>query len=161
MGCDDIKKTESDNYVILFFSVLTLVFNIYLLLLKCTPVYPDKLILGLCLIITALLVIFIPVKVVQKKDGDETEMYVKDILDISHWGYIVVVPLAILLSKSIPMIILFLNVSWFALIGRAIYKFCPLTSIAEKSTQVNVNSSLVNLFFILCVLIAMIRIIIN
>ena len=31
--------------------------------------------------------------------------YKTDILDISHWGYIVVVPLAILLSKSIPIFI--------------------------------------------------------
>ena len=81
MGCD-IKKTESDYYVILFFSVITLVFNIYLLFLKCIRLYPDKLILILSLIITIVLVIFIPVKVLQSKD-DNLQPYVNDILDIS------------------------------------------------------------------------------
>jgi len=159
MGCD-IKKTESDYYVILFFSVITLVFNIYLLFLKCVHLYPDKLILILSLITTIVLVIFIPVKVIQSKD-DNLQPYVNDILDISHWGYVVVVPLGILLSRSVPLIIFFLNVSWFAILGRAIYEYCPLSSIAGKSTQFNLEDSFVNLFFVMCVLIGVIRIIIN
>jgi len=159
MVCD-IKKTESDYYVVLFMSVLSLVFNIYLLFLKCIPIYPDKLILLLSLIIISIFVIFIPVKVIQNKD-DNLQEYVNDILDISHWGYVIAVPLGILLTKSTPLVIFFLNVSWFAILGRAIYDYCPLSSIAGKSTQFNLENSLVNLFFIVCVLIGVIRIIIN
>ena len=156
----DIKKTESDYYVILFFSVITLIFNIYIAFLKCIPIYPDKLILLLCILVTSILVIFIPVKVIQSKH-DTVEDYVNNILDISHWGYVIVVPLGILLSKSFPLLLIFINVSWFALIGRAIYDYCPLTKIAGKSTQFNIGETLVNLFFVICVLIGIFRIIIN
>ena len=78
----DIKKTESDYYVILFFSVITLIFNIYIAFLKCIPIYPDKLILLLCILVTSILVIFIPVKVIQSKH-DTVEDYVDERIEFA------------------------------------------------------------------------------
>ena len=154
------KKKQSDHFVILFFSVLTLIFNLYLLYLKCIPLMPDKIILSLMLIITLILVIIIPFKII-KYNNQETAKYIKDILDLTHWGYLIVIPLGILLARSSPLLILLICVSWFALIGRAIYQACPLTSIAEKTTMMNTREDLVNLFFILCVIIGLIRLLIN
>ena len=154
------KKKQSDHFVILFFSVLTLIFNIYLLYLKCVPKVPDKIILILTLLITLTLIIFIPIKIVKYKDK-ETDPLIKDILDIVHWGYLIVIPVGILLARSVPLIVLMICVSWFALIGRAIYDECPLTSIAEKSIQLDTKKEIVNLFFTTCVIIGCIRLLIN
>ena len=146
MGC--VKK-KSDHYVILFFSLLTLIFNLLLLYMKCIPKIPDKIILSLSLLITGILVIFIPIKINQM---EEPPSYLKDILDISHWGYVIIIPLGILLARSVPLILLMLSVSWFAIIGRAIFGECPLTSIAAKSTQPNTEDSLVNLLSLVLIL---------
>ena len=158
MGCTEKK---SDHYVILFFSLLTLIFNTLLLYLHCIPKFPDKVILVLSILVTSILVIFIPIKINEMQKNEEIPLYLKDILDISHWGYVIVVPLGILVARSVPVILLMLCVSWFAIIGRAIFGECPLTSIAEKSTQFNTEDGLVNLFFTICVVIASIRLIIN
>jgi hypothetical protein len=154
------KKTQSNHFVILFFSVLTLIFNVYLLYLKCIPKIPDKIILILMLLITLSLITCILLKVVKYKDK-ETDPLVKDILDIVHWGYLIVIPVGILLARSVPLIVLMICVSWFALIGRAIYDECPLTAIAEKSTLINTREEIVNLFFTTCVVIGCIRLLIN
>ena len=154
------KKKQSDHFVILFFSVLTLIFNVYLLYLKCIPKVPDKIILILILLITLSLIICILIKVIKYKDK-ETAPFIKDILDLVHWGYLIVIPVGILLARSVPLIVLMICVSWFALIGRAIYDECPLTAIAEKSTQLDTKEEIVNLFFTICVVIGCIRLLIN
>ena len=155
-----MSKKRSDHFVILFFSILTLIFNIYLLCLKCIPKVPDKMILILTLLITLSLIICILIKVTKNKNKD-TEPFIKDILDLVHWGYLIVIPMGILLARSVPLIVLMICVSWFALIGRAIYEECPLSSIAEKSTMVQTREELVNLFFTTCVIIGSIRLLIN
>jgi len=153
------EKKRSDHFVILFFSILTLIFNVYLICLKCIPKVPDKILLSLTLIITLMFVILIPIKVVNI--DKKTKKYVKDLLDIAHWGYLIVIPLSLLLARSVPLIILMICVSWFALIGRAIYDECPLTSIAEKSTMLDTDERLVNLFFVICTIIGSVRLLIN
>ena len=154
------KKKQSDHFVILFFSILTLIFNIYLLYLKCIPKYPDKIILILTLLMTLVLVICIPFKVLKYKDK-EVDPLMKEILNLVHWGYFILIPIGILLAKSVPLIVLMICVTWFALIGRAIYHECPLTAISERSSIIDVKVEIINLFYATCVIIGSIRLLIN
>jgi len=154
------EKIKSDHILILYFSLLTLFFNLYLLYLPCIPKVPDKLILIVTLLITSSLIILIPVKLLKYPDQD-TPGLIKDILDISHWGYLLIIPIGILLARSLSVIVLMICISWFALISRTIYSTCPLSQIAEKKTTLRTSEGMVNLYFMICCLIGCVRIFIN
>lgn len=154
------EKILSDHIIILYFSVLSFFFNLYLLYTPCTPFKPDKLILIATLLISTSLIILIPLKIVKYKNK-ETPNLVKDILDISHWGYLLIIPIGLLLARTMSLITLLICISWFALISRTIYQKCPLSQIAEKSTTIPTSESIVNLYFLICTCIGCIRLFIN
>ena len=154
------EKLISDHILILYFSLLTFFFNLYLLYLPCIPKFPDKIILIITLLITLSLIILIPSKLVKYQDK-KTPHLVKDILDVSHWGYLLIIPIGILIARSLSVIILMICISWFALISRTIYNTCPLSSIAEKTTMITTSEGLVNLYFVICCIVGSIRIFIN
>ena len=154
------EQIISDHILIFYFSILTFFFNLYLLYLPCIPRFPDKLILIITLLVTQSLLILIPLKIF-KYENEDTPFLIKDILDISHWGYLLIRPIGILLAKSMPVIVLMICISWFALIARAIYTQCPLTTIAEKMTITSVSDGLANLYFCICAAIGCIRLFIN
>lgn len=154
------EKILSDHIIILYFSVLSFFFNLYLLYTPCTPFKPDKLILIATLLISTSLIILIPLKIVKYKNK-ETPILVKDILDISHWGYLLIIPIGLLLAKTMSLITLLICISWFALISRTIYQKCPLSQIAEKNTIIPTSESIVNLYFLICTCIGCIRLFIN
>ena len=154
------EKIISDHILILYFSILTFLFNLYLLYLPCIPIYPDKLILIATLLISLSLVILIPFKIERFKT-ETTPYLLKNILGISHWGYLLIIPIGILLARSMPVIILITCIAWFALISRAIYYKCPLSSIAEKDIELDTGEDIVNLYFCICACIGCIRLFIN
>lgn len=154
------EEIISDHILIFYFSLITFFFNLYLLYLPCIPRVPDKLILIITLLVTQSLLILIPLKIIKYGDKD-TPFFIKDILDISHWGYLLIIPIGILLAKSMPVIVLMICISWFALIARAIYLKCPLTKIAEKTTMVPTSDGIVNLYFCICSIVGCIRLFIN
>jgi hypothetical protein len=154
------EKIISDHILIFYFSILTFFFNLYLLYLPCIPRVPDKLILIITLFVTQSLLILIPLKIIKYKNK-EIPFLIKDILDISHWGYLLIIPVGIFLAKSMPAIVLMISISWFALIARAIYSECPLTKIAEKTTMIPTSDGIVNLYFCICSAVGCIRLFIN
>ena len=154
------EKIRSDHILILYFSLLTFFFSLYLLYLPCTPKLPDKLILIITLIISLSLIILIPIKLIKYSDTD-TPILIQDILDMSHWGYLIIIPTGILLARSLSIVMLMIYVSLFALISRTIYNTCPLTKIAEKTTLISASDVIVNIYFILCCGIGSIRLFIN
>lgn len=156
-----IAKTESDHILILCFSVVLFCFNLYLLYLPCIPIIPDKLILIVTLLISISLIILIPIKLMKYRNQD-TPAYAKTILDkFTHWVYLIIIPVGILLARSLSLITFMICTSWFALIGRAIYNVCPLSVIAEKKIEIGIRDDLVNVYFLTCCLVGCIRLFIN
>ena len=153
-------KIISDHILILYFSILTFFFNLYLLYLPCIPIYPDKLILIATLLISLSLLILIPFKIERYKKI-KTPHLVRDILNISHWGYLLIIPIGILLARAMPTVVLITCIAWFALISRAIYYKCPLSSIAEKDVEIDTTEDIVNVYFVICACIGCIRLFIN